>query len=385
MAPVRVVVVEASTVTRRLMLRAFSTEPRLTVVGSATTAAEGVLHAVSSRPDIVVCDSDIGSVSGAEFVEELREGGLNTRVLVFASDIHQTPDVVNMLIAGAADVVEKTPTYGGTGQLVQDIKVRLIPRILELTDDPQKSQHNVVPAQRDRLNDRLKVALGARERSRHRAVSAAPLWRGSPKQPRVLIMWCTEGGAATLDYVVTRLGRPPVPVIIAQNLDDVQTAYLAQYLTRRSGVRVTPVESGDGLTLGAYHLMSGHHHVSMFTTETGVKFTVAENRQHRQNRTAADTLAEHAANQYDGAVLGLALSGTGYDGVRGSEIIRHSGGATLAVTSGLSVVPDQPLAAVRWGCVDQALSRDAAPNVIRRALADIKSLHDTSDTSTGFA
>lgn len=72
MAKKRVLVVDDSDSTRKLVMAILSKNPRLDVDGSGT-ATEGLEKAQKSRPAVIVLDMMLPEMSGVEFIQKLQQ------------------------------------------------------------------------------------------------------------------------------------------------------------------------------------------------------------------------------------------------------------------------------------------------------------------------
>src|SRR6056297_1517017 len=85
-------------------------------------------------------------------------------------------------------------------------------------------------------------------------------------------------------------------------------------------------------------------------------------------RPAADVLFRTASSVYGAGLLGVVLTGMGYDARRVTQHVRDVGGHVLAQDQASSVVWGMPGAAVEAGTVEAVLPlRELAGEIARRA------------------
>jgi len=77
---------------------------------------------------------------------------------------------------------------------------------------------------------------------------------------------------------------------------------------------------------------------------------------------------ETAADVYKSAVIGVVLTGMGYDGTRGACRIKQAGGTVIAEDESTSVVYGMPRSVVEAGVADQVVPLDQMAAAIVRAL-----------------
>lgn len=117
----RVVIVDDSEPIRAVVAEAIAQEPGFEVVGTASSAVEGVALVVDLRPDLVVMDYAFAwPPDGAEATRRIRAAVPEAFVIGFAG-FDQAADEQAMRAAGAGVIVRK----GETGLLIAAIRARL--------------------------------------------------------------------------------------------------------------------------------------------------------------------------------------------------------------------------------------------------------------------
>jgi two-component system chemotaxis response regulator CheB len=91
-----------------------------------------------------------------------------------------------------------------------------------------------------------------------------------------------------------------------------------------------------------------------------------------------------AVAAYDGAVLGVVLTGMGSDGRNGAGAIREAGGTVLAQDQATSVVWGMPGAVTQAGYADEVLPLDRVAEAINRSLSGVASVSAVPATIGGI-
>ncbi|GAA1240950.1 response regulator transcription factor [Pseudonocardia aurantiaca] len=106
MDEIRIMVVDDHRAFADLLSFAVSTQPKMTCVGTATSAAEGVAMAVDLRPDVIVMDIEMPRQDGLAATRRIREIAPDTVIVVVSA--HRDPQwVVRAAQAGASAFVPK--------------------------------------------------------------------------------------------------------------------------------------------------------------------------------------------------------------------------------------------------------------------------------------
>jgi two-component system chemotaxis response regulator CheB len=98
----------------------------------------------------------------------------------------------------------------------------------------------------------------------------------------------------------------------------------------------------------------------MTVTRPGTKTIIHLNTDPPENscRPAVDVLFRAASQVYGGKLLAVMLTGMGYDGLKGSQLIKEKGGQVIAQDEASSVIWGMPGAVVQAGLADGVLPID---------------------------
>jgi DNA-binding NarL/FixJ family response regulator len=116
--PVRLVVIEDHSSVRQVLAQALEATLEITVVGQASTAAEGIACCREHRPDVILLDALLPDDTGLEKMRQLSLASPKSALLVYSGSIH-TLLVNRALVQGARGFVEKAAEFG---ELVVAIK-----------------------------------------------------------------------------------------------------------------------------------------------------------------------------------------------------------------------------------------------------------------------
>jgi two-component system chemotaxis response regulator CheB len=354
--PIRVMVVDDSVVVRKIVTDVLSEDPAIEVVGTAVNGKVALAKLDQLRPDLVTMDIEMPEMDGIEAVRGIRSGaggaGRNRIPIIMFSTLTErgATATLDALSAGANDYVTKPANVGSVSQSMESVRQQLIPKIKALLGRPVQAG----PA---------------------RAVAAAPALR--PAAPRtapakpaaVLVIGSSTGGPEALARVLPALPASlPVPVLVVQHMPPVFTRQFAQRLDRLSALRVVEAVDGTPLRPGTVHLAPGDHHLVVRSAGRGLATALNQAPPENFCRPAVDPLFRSAVAAFDGAVLGVVLTGMGSDGRAGAAEIRSGGGHVIVQDQATSVVWGMPGAIAQAGLADEILPLDRIAETIVRAL-----------------
>jgi two-component system chemotaxis response regulator CheB len=356
--PIRVMVVDDSVVVRKIVTDVLSEDPGTEVVGTAVNGKVALAKLDQLKPDLVTMDIEMPEMNGIEAVRGIRGGSVRNRIpIIMFSTLTErgATATLDALSAGANDYVTKPANVGSVSQSMESVRQQLIPKIKALLGRPvQARAARAVPAPPPR---------------------PAPPRTTPAKQPAVLVIGSSTGGPEALARVLPALPASlPVPVLVVQHMPPVFTRQFAQRLDRLSALRVVEAVDGTPLTPGTVHLAPGDHHLVI--RSTGRRLATALNQAPPENfcRPAVDPLFRSAVAAFDGAVLGVVLTGMGSDGRAGAGEIRAGGGHVVVQDQATSVVWGMPGAIAQAGLADEILPLDRIAEAILKNLSAVPTL-----------
>jgi two-component system chemotaxis response regulator CheB len=335
MRKIRVLIVDDSTVVRRLISDALASDEAIEIAGTASNGKLALDKLPQVCPDVVTMDIEMPGLDGLATLPLLRKMYPTLPVIMFSTLTRKgAVDTLNALSLGASDYVTKPSNVGSVNEGLAAIKQELIPRIKALCPfyQPAAPSHGTAKA---------KVA---------RTVSR------TPGKVSLLAIGVSTGGPNALTEIFAGLpANFPVPILIVQHMPPVFTRYLAERLSAVSAVKVWEATGGELLRPGVAYLAPGNFHMQLHSAGNG--WTTRLNQLPMENscRPAVDVLFRSVASVVGSQALALVLTGMGQDGLRGSEAIHHAGGRVLAQDQATSVVWGMPGSVVNAGLADQIL------------------------------
>lgn len=331
--PIRVLVVDDSVVIRRLLTTIIEKDPDLEVAGVAQNGRIALQRIEQLEPDIVTLDVEMPELDGLGTLELLRKDNPRLPVVMFSTlTARGATATLDALSLGASDYVTKPANVGSVNEAMDRVRAELVPKLKAL------------------------VPRGMT------AVAAPP----APPKPRsvtpsgtteIVAIGSSTGGPNALATVIAALpGDLAVPVVIAQHMPAVFTAFLAERLDGHSPLTVRECEPGMMLTAGHVYVAPGDYHMRV-RRRAGrrVELLVDQEEQVHFCRPSVDVLFQSVADTFAGNVLAVILTGMGSDGRDGCKVLRDKGAHIMVQDEASSVVWGMPGAVASAGLADDIL------------------------------
>src|ERR1700712_4273705 len=151
----RILIVDDSTVIRRLLTEALANDPMVEVVGTAANGRIALAKIPQLNPDLVTLDIEMPEMDGLATLKELRRDYPRLPVIMFSTLTEKGAlATINALSLGASDYVTKPSNVGSVNAGINTVRQELLPKIkafcpwLDVQSPPPSSSitRPVVPA-----------------------------------------------------------------------------------------------------------------------------------------------------------------------------------------------------------------------------------------------
>ncbi len=328
-----VLVVDDSAYMRKVVSNLLQSDEDIFVVDTARDGLDALEKVKKWKPDVVTLDVEMPRLDGLSALERIMRECPTPVVMLSSLTQEGSETTIRALTIGAVDFVPKP-----SGTISLDI-------------------HKV----KEELITKVKVAARASVVNLGTPVVAVPPKPVVPSAvmpvgaipDKLVIIGSSTGGPNALQQIVPRLpGNLPAAVLIVQHMPPRFTNSLANRLNETSQLEVREAREGDVLQCGkAFVAPGGYHMVLISKTVIGLN----QNPPVHSVRPAVDVTFESAVNYYKSQIVGVILTGMGYDGSRGMALVKKMGGKTIVQNEETSVVYGMPRVVVEMGKADRIL------------------------------
>jgi two-component system chemotaxis response regulator CheB len=323
---IKVLVVDDSPVVREFLVHILSSDPVLTVIGTAGDGEEALDIVRRQRPDVITMDIHMPKMNGLDATRLIMETDPTPIVIVSGTeDPSEVATTFNAMDAGALALLRRPAGIGHPDHeaMAQDMiqTVKLMSEVKVIRRWPRKRPASSPPRTG-------KVGL-ARESARIRVVA----------------MGASTGGPPALETILAALSKDfPVPILIVQHMAPGFIKGFARWLRASTGMPVHVATHGQSLLPGHVYVAPDDHQMKV---DREGKIALTKNDPEHGLRPSISYLFRAVAAVYGAdAVVGL-LTGMGRDGASELRLLKEHGAVTFAQDRESSVVHGMPGEAIK--------------------------------------
>lgn len=353
--PIRVLVVDDSSLVRRIITRNLGKDPEIEVIDTASNPFEAKDKILTLKPDVVTLDIEMPRMDGLTFLSLIMKHRPMPVIMVSSLTQAGSDKATEALQRGAVDVLGKPAGSHSAfedGTLARKIKAAAAARMDRLLSQVDTEIKPVAPVQS----------------------------RGGIKIPsrKLVVIGSSTGGTEALRHIVARLPAEIPGTCIVQHIQSGFSASLARRLNDLGAPEVTEARDGDPVQPGRILVAPGDSHLTVRWDSNEYRAHLSSGPPIHYQRPAVEALFESAARSGAGGnCLGIILTGMGADGAKGMLSLKNAGAMTVAQDEATSVVYGMPKEAMQLGAVRKELPLQRMADVITR-FAESKRQETTS-------
>lgn len=335
---IKVLVVDDSGFFRRRLTELINADPRLTVVGTAANGQEAVNEAWRLKPDVITMDYEMPVMDGITALRQIHKVQ-DTPVLMFSSLTYEGARVtLDALAAGAVDYLPKN--FEDISRHPEELQRILCDRIVAVAGSRRRVTAPAAP-----------VAAAAEP-----APAPAPVRRSGLRSCQLVIIGASTGGPMALQEVLTKIPASfPLPFLLVQHMPGTFTKAFAERLDRICQISIHEAVDGDVLKPGHAYLAPGGKQM-LVDGRSPLRVRIIDGDERLNYKPSLDVTFGSAARDIGSRVLGIVLTGMGYDGREGARLLKAQGATIWAQDEASSVIYGMPMAVAKAGLTDEILS-----------------------------
>lgn len=346
--PLRILVVDDSTLYRKTVKEILAGIPIVQTVGSASTGKMALRQINSQRPDLLILDVEMPEMNGLEVLEYIAQHEIPVGAIMLSSFTNRGSKMtLRALELGAFDFIPK-PLTGDMEQNTQAIKDCLIPMLIAF------DRHRKI---RQSLDGSPSVPRKSRAGKILAAPAVVPSNLTDPCDPeiKIVVIGISTGGPQALSRLVREI--PPqlgVPIAIVQHMPPIFTKELANRLDSQSGLLVKEAEDNEPVLLNTIYIAPGGRQMKIVnhTGSDTKQISITDDLPENSYKPSVNYLFRSVADLYGRHALGVIMTGMGSDGMLGLRLMKRQGATIIAQDPKTCVVYGMPRGPIEAGLVD---------------------------------
>jgi two-component system, chemotaxis family, protein-glutamate methylesterase/glutaminase len=344
--PIRVLIVDDSSLIRQLLEMLLSADPEIEVVGSAPDPLVARDLIKSLNPDVVTLDIEMPKMDGVSFLRKIM--ALRPMPVVMISTLTQaSADItIQALEIGAVDFVAKPTTNVAAN----------------------------MEAIGDELRAKVKAAARARVQARPEQPSPPPPRRVTPIGPtqKIVFVGASTGGVEALYKLLQGFPEDCPPILITQHMPERFTTSFAARLNKECAMTVVEAAHNQPIEAGHVYIAPGSHHLEIARVGQRYACRLHLDPPMSGHRPSVDMLFRSAARLIGKKAVGAILTGMGKDGAEGMLEMRNAGAITFGQDEKSALIYGMPKVAFERGGVMRQLPLGRIADAILEACAEKK-------------
>lgn len=342
---IKVLVIDDSSMFRRVISKYLQEHSDLDVVDTAKDSYEARDKILKFKPDVITLDVEMPGIDGIEFLKILMSQYPIPTIVISSANSR----CFEAISAGAVGFVEKP-----TASTMSDFSKDLASKIKEAS-----------VAKIKKMNNTKNTSLNDESTPRRRIIDSNISIKNNKD---IIAIGASMGGVEAISKLLKRLPLGLPPIVITQHMPPKFTEKYAQRLNGECLINVSEGKNGEELLSGHAYIAPGGFQMGVIKKNNKYMLEIKEGEKVSGHCPSVDYLFETVAKVSKEKTIGIILTGMGNDGAKGLLDIKKVGGFTIGQNEYSCIVYGMPMSAKNMGAVLKETSLDMIPNVILNQL-----------------
>ncbi len=304
-ANIKVLVMDDSSIVRRMLSEQLSRQRGITVVGTAPDPYVARDKIIKLSPDVMTLDIEMPRMDGLTFLRKVMKHHPIPTIIVSSLAAHGSDTALACLEAGAVSVICKPGESYTVGEMASELAEHI----------------------RGAAKANLKVSRPTLTPTSAIQVPASAMIATTH---RVIAIGASTGGTEAIRHVLQSMPRTIPGIIIVQHMPEGFTRAFADRLNGLCDIEVREAVDGDSVRPGLALIAPGNDHMKLVRDGARYIVRVTSGPTVCRHRPSVEVLFESTARYAGTNAMGVIMTGMGKDGAQGLLSMRNSGAVTLA-------------------------------------------------------
>lgn len=343
---IKVLIIDDSAVVRQTLSAILSTDPKITVMDTASDPYYAAKILQNDVPDVITLDIEMPRMDGLTFLRKIMRQHPIPVVIISSLTAEGTLTALRALEYGAVEIITKPQL--GTKQFIEESRIKLCDVVKAAAKAKLriKDLHNISSLE---VTPKLSADAVLAKSYAHSMIKTTEI---------VVAVGASTGGTEALTVFLQSLPADCPGIVIVQHMPELFTKTFSNRLNELCKINVKEAENNDTILRGHALIAPGNKH--MLVKRSGAKYfvEVVDGPLVNRHRPSVDVLFRSTA-QFAGAnAIGIIMTGMGDDGARGLLEMKEAGAMTIAQDEKSCVVFGMPKEAIKLNAVEKILPLD---------------------------
>lgn len=344
---IKLLIVDDSSLMRKILGDAVSSDPDIKVVGYGKNGLECVFLAEELKPDVITLDIEMPKLDGIGVLKEFQKKNINIPVIMVSSlTTEGASHTLEALELGAFDFFPKPTNFFSLSQETQ--KREIIEKIY-VASKAKKRMFSF---------SKVKKTSIQVEKPLNKPNIDSDIMKGkvNTKFKNLILIGSSTGGPKALQAILPKFSKNlDAAVVIVQHMPAKFTKSLAERLNMLSNIRVKEAEDGECLNRGQAYIAPGDFHLKLREKDGKLYVELDQDEKWLGLRPTVDKLFESSIKVQHFNKVAVILTGMGSDGSKFLQKMKQST-KIIAQDEATSIVFGMPKAAIETNCVNEVVA-----------------------------
>jgi len=356
MNKIRVLIVDDSALVRQVLTEIISSDPALSVVGTASDPYIARDKIKLLNPDVLTLDVEMPKMDGLTFLSNLMRLHPMPVIMVSSLTDKGANETLNALALGAIDVVFK----------------------------PKTDLNNTLQEYSEEIISKIKVAARANIRAIEKDLRSFSNEEETPVDTlisnnidhafvcskKIIAIGASTGGTEAIKDVLVQLPADMPGIVITQHIPKYFSDAFAQRMNKLAKMTVREASDGEQILDGHVYVAPGDQHLIINGSPGHYICHLSNGPRVNRHKPSVDVLFRSISECAGSNAIGIILTGMGDDGAKGIKEMHEVGAYTIAQDEKSSVVWGMPGSAIQLGGIDHVAKLKHISGEILKLIAD---------------
>lgn len=321
MEPIKLLIIDDSSVIRAVINEVLKDEADIIVVGEAKDPLVAREQIKKLNPDVLTLDVEMPKMDGITFLKNLMRLRPMPVVMLSTLTTKGADTTLDALELGAVDFIAK-PSFEELIENKSTFKAKLIRKIKFAASVDNKKQ--TLLSASSKVDENIVHSFIGCQRSNH-----------------IIAIGASTGGTEAVKRIITTLPSNCPPIVVTIHIPATFSAQYAERINSYCAANVQEAKHGQKIKEGNVYIAPGNMHLKV-EAKGGTLYCILEDSEEvNRHKPAVDVLfnsLEPLANN----VQGILLTGMGQDGAKGLLNLKNAGAMTIIQDEASSLIWGMP-------------------------------------------